>query len=95
MRSRQKLVPLAIGHRRDWRTFWRYCRCGMLWRCPDTLLSVRMPDPPPARVRPLNGGPRYPDRAGTTAPIIRRPQTDQPQTDQPQTGQPQTGQPPS
>ncbi|GIG92222.1 hypothetical protein Pen02_71580 [Plantactinospora endophytica] len=34
-------------HRRDWRRFWRYCRCGYRWRCPDSVELVPMPYQPP------------------------------------------------
>ena len=73
-------------HRRDWRRLWRYCRCGYRWRCPGSLTLVPLPwqpphprrpevtpDPPlpPARLRPLNRGPLYPDQLGATAPVVR------------------------
>ncbi|MEQ4300957.1 hypothetical protein ABNF97_06120 [Plantactinospora sp. B6F1] len=38
-------------HRRDWRRLWRYCRCGLRWRCPDRLAAAPptpVPPPPPA-----------------------------------------------
>ncbi|MBE1488768.1 hypothetical protein [Plantactinospora soyae] len=38
-------------HRRDWRRFWRYCRCGFRWACPDSVGRVPMPYEP--CVRPL------------------------------------------
>lgn len=39
-------VPLAPRHRRDWRTWWRRCTCGLPWPCPDRRLPV-----PVARAR--------------------------------------------
>ncbi|MGI5213986.1 hypothetical protein [Plantactinospora sp. CA-290183] len=30
-------IRYAPLHHRDWRRFWRYCRCGLRWRCPDRI----------------------------------------------------------
>ncbi|MDG4791663.1 hypothetical protein O7626_38210 [Micromonospora sp. WMMD1102] len=35
----------ANRHRRDWRRLWRYCRCGLRWRCPDRLVSTPLTPP--------------------------------------------------
>lgn len=43
--GRLRFAPL---HRRDWRRFWRYCRCGLRWACPDRFT----PEPPPLGVLP-------------------------------------------
>jgi hypothetical protein len=75
--QRRALVPLAPTHNRDWRRFWRYCRCGLRWRCPDSYPpEVRMPYPahprplpevtpkahwPGAGRRPMNRGPHFPE----------------------------------
>ncbi|GIG86049.1 hypothetical protein Pen02_09850 [Plantactinospora endophytica] len=46
-------------HRRNWRRLWRYCRCGLRWRCPDSVDLVPMPyapvvPPAPGRLRAYN-----------------------------------------
>nr|MDT0659911.1 hypothetical protein [Micromonospora sp. DSM 115978] len=45
---------MAPAHHRDWRKLWRYCRCGLRWRCPDSLPGVPMPFPPPPPERTPN-----------------------------------------
>jgi hypothetical protein len=41
-------VPHSPGHRRDWRTLWRRCRCGLPAPCVDRLVPSP-PMPYPAR----------------------------------------------
>jgi hypothetical protein len=52
--DRHEVTPLVVRHRRHWRRWWLYCRCGLWWRsCPDrgrTVLTHRVlprPDTPP------------------------------------------------
>ncbi|GIG91245.1 hypothetical protein [Plantactinospora endophytica] len=65
----KRLLRLLSGprpyHRRDWRRFWRYCRCGWHWRCPDSVELVPMPyqSPPPIGARMPNRPPRWDEPA--------------------------------
>ncbi|SCL14542.1 DivIVA domain-containing protein [Micromonospora inyonensis] len=66
-------VPLAPRHRRDWRTWWRRCTCGLAWPCPDRRLPVPVesaPDGPlPAADVVRAAGPA---RGGCRAPVGTR-----------------------
>ncbi|MDG4786860.1 hypothetical protein O7626_13125 [Micromonospora sp. WMMD1102] len=44
------LTAARPHHRRDWRRFWRYCRCGWRWRCPESRELVPTPYQPPPPV---------------------------------------------
>src|SRR3954447_26981969 len=67
-RQTSKPVPLAPTHRRDWRTFWRRCTCGLTSPCVDRLVpATPRPFPPrTATATHLSAGPveerspRYP-----------------------------------
>ncbi|WDZ86494.1 hypothetical protein [Micromonospora cathayae] len=54
-------VPLAPRHRRDWRTCWRRCSCGLPWPCPDRHAPVPVEPATPA------AGPAYPMPGGVPA----------------------------
>jgi hypothetical protein len=67
-RRKAILVPMKPTHRRDWRRLWRYCHCGLRWRCPDSVPRVpRRFTPARSRnqrrgrwpARPDNRGPGY------------------------------------
>jgi len=46
-RQTPKPVPLTPTHRRDWRTFWRRCTCGLTSPCVDRLVpATPRPFPP-------------------------------------------------
>lgn len=67
--------PILTGprHRRDWRTWWRRCTCGLRWRCPD---AGRVPPPAePAPVRRAVGVANADALRGPTmaAPLVGRP----------------------
>ncbi|WP_203856617.1 hypothetical protein [Plantactinospora mayteni] len=81
-RDRPDATPLVVRHRRDWRRWWRYCRCGLCWRCcPDRGRSVlvhlvlRRPDAPP-QLASVGGPPPRPlprnhnSRFGLNAPTL-------------------------
>ena len=59
-RQTSKPVPLTPTHRRDWRTFWRRCACGLTSPCVDRLVPAT-PRPFPPRtataIRPSAGCP--------------------------------------
>ncbi|MEV6800954.1 hypothetical protein AB0M91_21780 [Micromonospora rifamycinica] len=60
MSKRDRPVPTAPRHRRDWSRWGRHCTCGLRWPCPDRLAAVppgeRPPPPLPAhRHHPWNG----------------------------------------
>lgn len=48
-------------HRRDWRRWWRYCRCGLRWRCPDLVGTTPMPFPPTVAEQPAIGRVKMPN----------------------------------
>ena len=47
-RQTSKPVPLAPTHRRDWRSLWRRCTCGLTCPCVDRLAPAK-PRPFPPR----------------------------------------------
>ena len=46
-RRASRPVPLAPTHRRDWRTFWRRCTCGLTSPCVDRLAPAALRPFPP------------------------------------------------
>lgn len=68
--DRREGPPLVVRHRRYWRRWWLYCRCGLWWRsCPDrgrSVLTHRVlprPDAPPQLARTGGPAPRPQPRA--------------------------------
>ncbi|MDG4834446.1 hypothetical protein O7627_34830 [Solwaraspora sp. WMMD1047] len=68
-------------HRRHWRRLWRYCSCGLRWRCPDSGTGApRSFSPPGLRnqrrrvwtTRPDNRGRAYPHQPQRPLWICRR-----------------------
>ena len=67
-RRASRPVPLTPTHRRDWRTFWRRCTCGLTSPCVDRLVPATLQPFPPrtaTATHPSAGSleersPRYP-----------------------------------